>query len=113
MFGSGGGTRRFTRARGSIQLVVTSTSDQFFHGKTWQYPQKSMDIATSKCFFSRGNNFVAIETTPNLRRKRDNVLYFIRCLSCRYIHAWSSLYPRLAISVSMLGRRCIHALYKV
>ena len=80
----------------------TSTSDQFCHGKTWQYPQKSVDIATSKCFFFRGNNSVAREMTPNLRCKRDNVLYFVRCLSRRYIHAWSSLYPHLAVAVSML-----------
>ena len=76
--------------------------DRFFHGKMWQYPRKSMDIATSKCFFSRGNNSVAIEMTPNLRRKSDNVLYFVRCLSRRYIHAWPSLYPRLAVAVSTL-----------
>ena len=119
--------------------VLTSTSDQFFHGKTWQYPRKSMDISTSKCFFFRGNYSVAIEMTPNLRCKSDNVLYFVRCLSRLYIHAWSSLYPRLAvvvstlcirfffkckprnktslqprlaISVSTAGRRRIHALYK-
>ena len=76
--------------------------------KTWQYPQKSVDIATSKCFFSRGNNFVAIETTPNLRCKSDNVLYFVRCLSRRYINAWPSLYPRLAVAVSTPCHRCIH-----
>ena len=87
----------------------TSTSDQFCHGKTWQYPWKSVDIATSKCFFSHGNNSFAIETTPNLRCKSDNVLYFFRCLSCRYIHTCPSLYPRLSISVSTLSRRCIHA----
>ena len=40
--------------------------------KMWQYPRKSMDIATSKCFLFRGNYFVAIATTPNLRRKSDN-----------------------------------------
>ena len=91
----------------------TSTSDQFCHGKTWQYPWKSVDIATSKCFLFRGNYSVAIEMTPNLRRKRDNVLYFVICLSRRYIHAWPSLYPRLAVSVSMPSRRYIHALYKV
>ena len=48
-------------------LFITSTSDQFCQGKTWQYPRKIMDIATSKCFFFRGNNSIAIETTPNLR----------------------------------------------
>ena len=50
----------------------TSTSDQFCHGKTWKYPRKSMDIATEKRFFSRGSHFVAIATTPNLRRKSDD-----------------------------------------
>ena len=33
--------------------------------KTWQYPRKSVDISTSKCFFSHGNFFIAIATTPN------------------------------------------------
>ena len=69
-----------------------------------------MDIATSKCFFLRGNNSVAIETTPNLRCKSDNVLYFVRCLSRRYIHAWPSLYTCLVISVSTPCHLCIHAL---
>ena len=112
------------------------------HGKAWILPRLSV-------FFSFcGNNSVTIETTPNLRYKSDNVLYLVRCLSRRYIHAWPSLYPRLAVaastlcirfflflnanpgircryihallslypclavSVSMPGRRCIHALYK-
>ena len=44
----------------------------FATAKTWQYPRKSVDIATSKCFLFRGNYFVAIETTPNLRRKSDD-----------------------------------------
>ena len=88
---------------------VTSTSDQFCHGETWQYPQKSVDIATSKCFFSRGKYFIAIEKTSNLCCKSDNVLYFVRWLSRRYIHTWPSLYPRRVVTVSMPGRRCIHA----
>ena len=67
----------------------------FATAKTWQYPRISVDIATFKCFFFRGNFFVAIATTPNLRR---------------YIHAWSSLYPRLAVAVSTDFRRCIHGL---
>ena len=122
----------------SIEALVHVIN--FATAKTWQYPRKSMDIATSKCFFFHGNTSVAIETTPNLRCNSDNVLYFIRCLSCLYIHAWPSLYPRLALTVSMLyirfffkckprnktslqpclavsvstpGRRCIHTLYKV
>ena len=39
----------------SFKAVLTSTCDQFCHGKTWQYPRKSVDIATSKCFLFRGN----------------------------------------------------------
>ena len=76
----------------------------------WQYPWKSVDIAMSKCFFFRGNNFVAIEMTPNLRCKSDNVLYFVRCLSRHYIHAYPCLYPRLAITISTPSHLCIHAL---
>ena len=60
-------------------------------------------------FFFCGNNFVAIEMTPNLRCKSDNVLYFVRCLSRRYIHSWPSLYPCLAVAVSTL---CIRFLKK-
>ena len=80
----------------------------FATAKTWQYPRISVDISTSKCFFCRGTFFVAIATTPNLRCKSDNVLYFIRCLSRRYIHAQPSLYPRWSVAVSTLSRRCIH-----
>ena len=72
-----------------VQVINFSTE------KTWQYPRISVDIATSKCFFCCGNFFVAIATTPNLRR---------------YIHAWSSLYPWLAVAVSTDFRRCIHGL---
>ena len=53
--------------RGSLVQVIN-----FATVKTWQYPWKSVDISTSKCFLFRGNYFVAIETTPNLRRKRDD-----------------------------------------
>ena len=35
----------------------------FATAKTWQYPRRSVDIATSKCFFSCGNYFVVIATT--------------------------------------------------
>ena len=61
-----------------IQIDSGGTEDPQVHvinfstEKTWQYPRKSVDIATSKCFLFRGNYFVAIATTPNLRRKSDD-----------------------------------------
>ena len=109
-------------------VLVTSTSDQFCHGKTWQYPRKNVDIATSKCFLFRGNYFVAIATTPNLHRKSDDpfrryshALYkgFLKMdiqavsisTDCRrYIHGLPSLYPRIPIVISTDCRRYIHGL---
>ena len=47
--------------QGTLVQVINFATE-----KTWQYPRISVDIATSKCFFCRGNFFVAIATTPNL-----------------------------------------------
>ena len=95
--------RNSVRSNLSLVQVINFATE-----KTWQYPRISMDIATSKCFFCRGNFFVAIATTPNLRRKSDNVLDFVKCLIRRYIDAWPSLYPRLAVARATPFRRYIH-----
>ena len=54
-----------------VQVINFATAKRGnIHEKAWILPCLSV--------LSRGNNFVAIETTPNLHHKSDNVLYFIR-----------------------------------
>ena len=55
-----------------VQVINFSTEKcGNIHRKAWILPRLSV-------FFFRGNNSVAIEMTPNLRRKSDNVLYLVR-----------------------------------
>ena len=83
-----------------IQIALVQVIN-FAMAKTWQYPRISVDIATSKCFFCRGNCFVAIATTPNLRGKFPRNAVSVSTPSRHCIHTWSSLYPRQAVAVSM------------
>jgi len=83
--------------------TITSTSDQFCHGKTWQFPRLSVDIATSQCFFFRGNNFVTTVTTHKLRCKSDNVQYLFTCLRRGYSDgpAWIQRRPGVDIVTAL------------
>ena len=92
--------------------------NNFSTAKTWQYPRISVDIATSKCFFCRGNFFVAIATTPNLpwiQRQWKNPRYsdgdaIPATANLEKFHGTPSLYPCLVVAISTECRRCIHAL---
>ena len=63
-----------------IPLLLTLVQViNFATAKTWQYPWRIMDIATSKCFFSRGNYFVTIATTRYCVA-RATMFYFAVCI---------------------------------
>ena len=94
----------------TISNANTSTSDQFCHGKTWQYPRKSVDIATEKRFFPvavissqsrRPLICVARATTPS--RRYSHVLY-------KVFKKMEVIYPRRSVAVSTQCRRCIDAI---